>query len=43
MGVEPDTSEVTEAMSHRIDECIESVCIAVQKIYERDFMVNVKI
>uniref|UniRef100_A0A915PMD7 Uncharacterized protein n=1 Tax=Setaria digitata TaxID=48799 RepID=A0A915PMD7_9BILA len=40
MGVaEADTSEITGAMSHRIDECIESVCIAVQRIYERDFMV----
>uniref|UniRef100_A0A8R1TVW9 snRNA-activating protein complex subunit 4 n=1 Tax=Onchocerca volvulus TaxID=6282 RepID=A0A8R1TVW9_ONCVO len=37
--VEPDPSEITEIMSHRIDDCIESVCIAVQKIYERDFVI----
>uniref|UniRef100_A0A1I8EGF0 Myb-like DNA-binding domain-containing protein n=1 Tax=Wuchereria bancrofti TaxID=6293 RepID=A0A1I8EGF0_WUCBA len=37
--VEQDASDITEAMSNRIDECIESVCIAVQKIYERDFMI----
>lgn len=40
--VEPDVSDTTEAMSHRIDECIKSVCTAVQKIYERDFMVILK-
>ncbi|CAG9531615.1 unnamed protein product [Cercopithifilaria johnstoni] len=37
--IESDASEVAEAMNHRIDECIESVCTAVQKIYERDFMI----
>ncbi|EFO20880.2 hypothetical protein LOAG_07607 [Loa loa] len=37
--VEPDSSEISDAVSHRIDECIKSVCNAVQKIYERDFMI----
>ncbi|KAM3718017.1 snRNA-activating protein complex subunit [Dirofilaria immitis] len=37
--VELDPSEITEVMSRRIDECIESVCTAVQKIYERDFVI----
>ncbi|VDO26663.1 unnamed protein product [Onchocerca flexuosa] len=37
--LESDPSEITELMSHRIDECIESVCMAVQKIYERDFVI----
>ncbi|VBB27240.1 unnamed protein product [Acanthocheilonema viteae] len=39
--VESDAAEAAEAMSHRIDECIKSVCTAVQKIYERDFMIPV--
>ncbi|VDN05493.1 unnamed protein product [Thelazia callipaeda] len=30
--------EFTELMSRHIDECIESVCMAVKKIYERDFV-----